>query len=468
MTSPIPGVTYPAPRTWAAGDEITVPRLRGDMTNLADLFAGGARPVLTAQDLSAPALSGTVSLSLYNSVRPLNSWNVTFGSSSPAYYHIPFAGYYLLQACATVTAGSASSNQYRYETGFDIEANSGGIGMVAGASVPGDGVNNDLAGGGACELVQFSTNAESGDLAGVYVNISNPNASSLNLGQTMFEWVGLPTSLNFPPPALTYGTVVSSPLPAAAFPSGQGTTLGSAIAAGGTVAVVNDYTGMVTGGALGLDYINSQLYQPAAEKVTITSVAGGTIGVSAAAFAHATGAPVAVPVSAAFLNQQCRDVIRFLSYPPLLRAAQTQAQSISTSGFPPTPGGNPSNQITNLSVAGGSNGIDTFSGFASNAWTVPVAGAYLVYGQIPYAGSTSAFSCSCGVSVNGGTILWGTVLRASTTGGAQVMTPAFRRLMRFAKNDAVTLWAYQGAGSSMNTVNNTVQFAKLITVFRAF
>jgi hypothetical protein len=235
---------------------------------------------------------------------------------------------------------------------------------------------------------------------------------------------------------------------------------------------VNDPTGMVVNGTLGLDVINSQLYASVAEDVTITSVAGGTIGISAAAFPHAQGAPVAVPVSAAFLNQQSRDVIRFLAFPPLLKAYATAAQAIASSGFPPTVGGNPGNQITHLSVTGyysSGNGIDTFSGFASNTYTIPVAGAYLVYGQIPYTGSTSTFNCSAGVSVNGGTIQWGVILRnPPAPASPQIMTPTFRRLMRFNANDTLTLWAYQSVGVNMNTIATTGTFAKLIAVFRAF
>ena len=86
------------------------------------------------------------------------------------------------------------------------------------------------------------------------------------------------------------------------------------------------------------------------------------------------------------MNQQCRDIVNFLAYPPLLRAAVTTTQSIASSTFPA------GTQITNLSAS-----IDTFSGFASNEYTAPVAGVYFVYGQVFYAGSTSAFAASAGI-----------------------------------------------------------------------
>ena len=48
MTSPYPGWTAPNPRTWSAEDQISVPRLRGDMANFAALMAYG-RPMLNMQ-----------------------------------------------------------------------------------------------------------------------------------------------------------------------------------------------------------------------------------------------------------------------------------------------------------------------------------------------------------------------------------------------------------------------------------
>jgi hypothetical protein len=75
-------------------------------------------------------------------------------------------------------------------------------------------------------------------------------------------------------------------------------------------------------------------YQNIAEPVSITSVAGTTIGITAALYPHVQGAPVSVPVSAAFLNQQVRDTSNFLAYPPLCRAVAQTTQSIAATTSP--------------------------------------------------------------------------------------------------------------------------------------
>ena len=466
MTSPVPGVTYPNPRTWAAGDFITTPRLRGDMTNLAALYAGGARVMMAGKNESTPALTtGTATLlNASDTVFYLNSWNIAFPSGPQI--AIPFAGWYLAQGCLTIAAATSSSNQYKYAMGFEVYANGALTVNIDGGSVPADGNSGHLAGPAGLDLYQFNEYANTADTISWYAYTNNPSPGTLNLAFSMLEWVGLPTTglTGYTGP---YGTVVASPVAAAAFPSGQGTyiTNGGGISAGATSMTVHDATGMIVNGTLGLDYINGQPYANGAEAVTITSVAGTTIGISATGYAHLQNAPVAVPYSYALLNQQCRDLINFLAYPPMLRAVQNQAQSIASTGFPPTVGGNPGNQVTLTDSPGGC--VDNFSGFSSSAYTVPVAGVYLVYGQVYYAGAGAPFGYSAGVSVNSGTIQWGALARSNTP-GALSMCATFRRLMRFSKNDVVTLWAYQGSGSNMNTDASGSDYSRLVMLFRGF
>ena len=193
-----------------------------------------------------------------------------------------------------------------------------------------------------------------------------------------------------------------------------------------------------------------------AEAVTITGITGTTISISATAYAHAQNAPVAVPVSAAFMNQQCRDIVNFLSYPPMVRAAVTTTQSIPSSTFPN------GTQITNLSAS-----IDTFSGFASNEYTVPVAGVYFVYGQVFYAGSTAAFAASAGIQVSSGTINWGTQFRSDTTSGALSMCATVRRHLRLTAGQTIKLYGTQNSGSAMNTIDTAGSFSRLICVWRS-
>jgi hypothetical protein len=318
--------------------------------------------------------------------------------------------------------------------------------------------NTVATGTAGAELILFNTYAATSDTIALYGFTSYSGASSTisATASLIAEWVALPPSgTGYTGP---YGTVVSSPQAAAAFPPGPGTTITNSggIAAGATSMTVASTTGMITGGTLGLDFTAGQYYQQYAETVVITGISGSTVDFAATSYAHAQGAPVAVPISYAFMNQQCRDIVNFLSYPPLLRAACTATQSIPSQTFPA------GTQVTNLSAT-----IDTFSGFASSEYTVPVSGTYLVYGQVYMAGSTAAYACSAGISVSGGTINWGTIFYSDTTSGAQSFSPVVRRLLRLTAGQTVALYAYQSSGSSMSTAATGADNSRLICVWRS-
>ena len=454
----MPGFTYPSPRTWLEGDPVTAARLRGDMTNLAALYAGGARPMQLSVNLQSqdPGTS-TVTLLYIGNIVPLNTWNVpVITTGGQPYYQIPLAGYYLLQGIVSFDT-SGSPGQALYSMGFQSVIDGASPLNTEGGAVPAAGSTSAPAGSAGCDLIQFNTYANTADTAAMYGFTSNSSPGVVLIGFFSAEWVGLPTS-GLTDYTGSYGTVVSSPQAAASFPSGPGTyiTNSGGIAAGAVSMTVHDATGMVTGGTLGLDVIAGQPYQTVAEAVSITGISGTTISISATAYAHAQNAPVAVPVSAAFMNQQCRDIVNFLAYPPLLRAATTTTQALSSQTFPA------GTQITSLSET-----IDTFSGFGSNEYTVPVAGVYFVYGQVYYAGSTSAFAASAGIQVSSGTINWGTQFRSDTSGGAQAMCATVRRHLRLTAGQTVKLYGTQNSGSSMNTVHTSGNYSRLIAVWRS-
>ena len=324
-----------------------------------------------------------------------------------------------------------------------------------GASVPGNAASSDI-NGAACELLQL--NPLTIDTVAVYAYQNSGISITASYTTFTVEWVALPTQgSGLPAP---YGTVVASPAAAADFPSGQGTwiTNGGGISAGATSMTVNDATGMIVNGTLGLDYINGQQFTNTAETVTISSVTGTTIGISATSYAHLQNAPVAVPVSYAFLNQQCRDLIRFLAYPPMLRMQVTTTQSVGATTFPA------GTQIIHLSTATG--GIDNFGGVAGSSYTIQVAGCYFVYGQVYLAGSSTLFGCSAGISVNGGTIQWGDLMRVATSSGGIGMCPVVRRLLRLSAGDVLTLYGYTSL--TMNTVNSGATYSKIIALWRSF
>ena len=421
----------------------------------------GGRPMLVATNVANPAIpQGTITLIGFSQTT-LNNWNLNLinASFSLTGYTIPFAGWYLLTGSALISC-NFSGQQGKFAFGFTVTQNTSPINTDGGA-VPGS-AQLGVTGANGAELAQL--NSGSADSVAFYAfqnAIGNPNLSTCAMNA---EWVALPSGNVF----LPAGTVVASPAAAAAFPSGPGTYLTNSITAGAGTITVADTTGMITGGTLGLDWHMGQPEQPAAEAVTITGVpGGGTVTVSATSYPHAQNAKVAVPVSYKFMNQQVRDAINFLSYPPILRASAGTVQAIASSGV-----GTPV-QITSLSVSGTAFAgdiahVDNFSGFASSSYVAPVSGLYFVYGQAYLAGSTTAFAAGCGVAVNSGTITWGTQFLAQTTSSPQSVCPNVTTELRLTAGSTVSLWAYQGSGASMNTIATANVRSKLIAVWRNF
>jgi len=459
MTSPIPGVTYPNPRTWFNGDIITSPRLRGDFGNLASIFVG-ARPILSAQDFTNETLNANAITPLTPTTANLNNWNTTFASSGTAAstYPVPMAGWYLLQVSGNMSTGT-SSNANRWGFGFRTVINGAGAANVDGGMATGDGNASGFVGTSGAELQQLSPTttdtvtwyAFTSQTPGPVGIVENPVMSA--------EWVGLPTSgiTSYTGP---YGTVVNPPAAVAGWPPTAGTTLTSPASAGATSIVVADATGMVVGAQLGLDYYNGMPSTLNPEVTAITSIAGLTIGTAALRYGHASGANVAVPVSQQFLNQQMRDLVNFLAYPPMLRVGVTAIQSIPSGGFPT------GTQITNLSTSGSGTGVDNFSGFSSNAYTVPVGGVYYVYGQVYYAGANAVSDYAAGITINGGTTQWGVVQRAPAIAATPPFCSTFCRHITFSAGDVVKLFGFQNSGGAMNTVHSTVQNSRLIMIWR--
>lgn len=429
------------------------------MGNLAGLFLQG-RPMLLSNHVPASlqqVASGAKTLVNLSGAN-LNNWGVQIMASPiQPYYAVPLAGWYLCEGNVVFAPSSSVSNPslYIYLTGFEAVQNGTSIQSETGRVTSCTNYARYTGSAGA-ELFQVSPSTS--DTLAMWGYQNTPYDAGIAELQFKVEWVGLPTSglTDYDGP---YGTVVSSPVAAASFPSGPGTTLDGAVSAGATSITVYDATGMVTGGTLGLDWMNGEPCQDYAETVTITSVSSTTIGVTETSYAHATGAPVAVPVSAAFLNQQCRDAINFLAYPPLCRAEQTTVQSISSG----------TTTLINSMSASTDGCVDNFSGFGSDVYTAPVAGVYFCYGQVMLAGSESAFAYSATLEVNASTVYYGCSSYADTTSAVQVVTSTVRQLLRLDAGDTVGLYVYQNEGSAMDTyVSLPGLSSRLIVVFRGF
>lgn len=436
MTFPV----APAPRTWAAGDFPTAGRLRADPVNLAwlltqrPMFAGAQ--LISAQPIGTSSVTGVEIDTEY-----LDNW---YGHTVASSLYVPqLAGWYLADGTALYSSTAVAAY------GAGIEPTQNGTPAVLFVFTCGNGVN---APGPQCsDLVQL--NPATSDTVrlvgwqttGVSQNMLTPGAY-LSVG-----WAGLPTSVG----GVT-GTVVTSPQPAALWPPGAGTTIsnGGGIAAGATSITVASAAGIVTGATLGLDFYEGAAVQPWAEQVTVTSVAGTTLGITATAYAHAQGAPVAVPVSAAFMNQQVKDTINFLAYPPMCRLSNFgSAQTIPSQTFP-----------AGTAISFASATCDNFSGWnGTSEYVAPVSGVYYVYGQVATASSTGTFSA--GIGVSGGTIAWGDSVRTQT---AQITVATVRKHLRLTAGQYLQLFGSQSSGAARAVSLASNCYCTLIALWRGF
>jgi hypothetical protein len=437
----------PDPVTWTAGEAVTAPRLRADPTNLAALLT--KRPLLSAsQQSAAQAIPGSTITPVTLDTEYNDNWNGHSPGASAYAAQLP--GWYLAEGVALIT-GSSTSCFY----GSGIQAVQAGVTSdLFGNILCANGV--DTTGPACSDLVQL--NPFTSDTVALFAYQNSGGTPDLDTPGAYFnvQWAGLGSTLPGGEGGVN-GTVVSSPQAAALWPPGSGTliTNGGGIAAGATSMTVGATTGMVVGGSLGLDYYQGNPVSPMAETVTITSVASLTIGISATSYPHGgTASPgnVAIPVSAAFMNQQVRDVCNFLAYPPMARM-RGSSQSLSAQTFPAA------TQINLTTVT-----LDNFSGWnaSSHEYVFPVAGVYYVFGQVPFQAAVNNYSV--GISVNGGTIQWGDSLRSQTS---LLSCPVVRKHIRVNAGDAVTLQAnVAGSGVTLENVSNS--YATLLVIWRGF
>lgn len=436
----------PAPGTWNAKDLISTARLTADLANAALLLAN--RPLFYgAQSTTGQSIANGTITPLQLDTEFVDSWQGHLIPNAP--WRVPLAGVYL--ADGDVECNALAANTQTLTAGIQSIVN-GSNTNNDGGKICGNGVNNP---GATCaDLIQLDPATTDGvALYGECIGGTQPVAIMRGGAKLKVEWVGLPVT------GASAGTVVSAPQPAAMWPKGSGSTITNAggIAAAATSVTVSDPTGVVIGGTLGLDWLNGSPTASTAEAVTVTGVAGSVIGITATLYPHAQAAPVAVPVSAAFLNQQARDAIRFLSYPPMA--------CLDTNGSSPTLG--------NLAFPAGSAitftraNIDNFGAWnGTSGWVAPVAGLYYVFGQV-YLQATASYTMGAGLRINSGTTQWGsTPANQSTT--ARTMCATVRRHLRLNAGDTIQLLGTQNSGAPIALQNVAGQVSKLIVVFRSF
>lgn len=149
---------------------------------------------------------------------------------------------------------------------------------------------------------------------------------------------------------------------------------------------------------------------------------------------------VPTPITAAWLNANVRDTIKFLTYPPIAKMHYTAGSSTVPNNSLATPA------VINLTTPD----VDNYGGLTTGAaakYTVPVAGRYFIAGQVTFASSSTATTYACGLLVNGSTLYYGGIVRFAGTalaGGASVT-----KRLRLNAGDTVQLVAVQQSGGAL-------------------
>jgi len=433
--------TYPAPRTWSADDIISASRLRADPVNLAWLLT--KRPMfIGSQQSTGQSCATDVSQAVTLDTETLDGYNGhVIGSTT---YSPPISGCYLSEGSVGFASASTAGP---FSAGIQFNQNSVNA-IVWGQTFNANGTNDagprasDI---GALNATTFDfTNLIAFQNIGSTVNLATPNGAFFST-----EWVSLLPSV---------GTKVTSPQPVELWPPNNGTSIANSggIAAGATSVTVENAAGIVVGGTLGLDYYAGQQVHTYAETVTVTSVAGTTIGISATSYAHGQYAPVAVPVSAAFLNQQVRDVINFLAFPPVARLNNiTSAQTLAAQTLP-----------AGTAISWEAANIDTFGGWSASTpteYVFPVSGIYTIYGQVFV--HNSANNVSAGIGVSGGTILWGDSIKST---GSIALCATVRKTIRVTAGQYVQLFGSATTAAPLQASTASSAYSTLCVVWRSF
>lgn len=184
-----------------------------------------------------------------------------------------------------------------------------------------------------------------------------------------------------------------------------------------------------------------------------------------AATSGTTGLPVPSPaawpsppsyITAAWMNTNVRDVIRYLTYPPIFRAYYNGSSNTQPSQTWPS----------GTAIAMDTVTVDNYGGWSSSTptqYTFQRPGHYFVYGQMAVTASTAG-SRGAGLRVNGGTVQWGgheMPCAGSVTPGH---TSVVQRILKVAQGDYVELIGFQNSGSAL-AYRTGASTCKLIAVW---
>lgn len=433
-----PYPVLPAPRTWSAEDQFWTPRLRNDPGNAITLltnpplYIGGQ--TFTAQSVASAAVT---TLSLDTDL--MDSWAAHQQPSTTV--APPLAGWYLTEGHVFInTNGTAAGVQ---AAGIQAVQN-GATYQTDGGKVTGNGANSPIP--VVADLIQVSPSTQ--DTIALYCWQDSGITRTISSAWIKTEWV-----------CASSGTVVAPPAPAAGWTSGA-TTLLAAVSAGATSLLVADPTGILPTSVIALDYGNA-----AQESVTVTSVSGQTIGISPPCiYPHPASAPVSVPISSVWMNQQIRDKINLLTYRPIARLSNAGVtQSLAAQTWPA------GTAVQWANPAFTSRCVDNFGGWNSSnptRYTFIFSGVYYLYGQVYCADAASPYVLSAGLAISGGTIQWGDRVKSVGSVSESVCATVRRAAVRVTAGQYVEVYGSQSSGGTLALQNSGNSLCKLIVVWR--
>ncbi len=165
---------------------------------------------------------------------------------------------------------------------------------------------------------------------------------------------------------------------------------------------------------------------------------------------------VPTPITSAWLNGNVRDTIRFLAYPPVAKAYFTPGSASLANSTLATP------QVLTLNTTA----VDNYGGFTLGAaarYTAPVAGRYLLAGQVNLGASSTTTWYACGLMVNGSTVYWGDIVQFA--GSALAAGAGITRRLRLSAGDYVQLVGAQASGGSIAYNTTQAAMTSLIAVW---
>jgi hypothetical protein len=155
------------------------------------------------------------------------------------------------------------------------------------------------------------------------------------------------------------------------------------------------------------------------------------------------------------MNQQARDLINFLSYPPMARLTNSGTTQTVASGSPPA-----GTAVTMKAAT-----LDNFGGWnGTTRYTFPVSGVYYLYGQVFF--QPAVVNVAAGLAISGGTIQWGDGIRCQT--GTLATCAIVRKVLRVTAGQYVELFGQQNSGGALALQSAATSYSTLLALWRGF